>query len=467
MFTSDIQMKDEIKVIKLMQQESLKVDSIHSQIGQDLESLKAELLKALNNENTYLDINTPAIENKTVAIPLNKKSFSEIVDIANREISHDVSFRDILSNDDLIAVNNKVNSYVETFNKKHQLDNWDYAIGGGVGLFCGILDVLFVQKPLIPKTQFSQKFDGLFNQWTQSAINNLIPPDLAKLFEKSFKIGGADSRLAKDFVSPISGKFNPINHRFKSLNHDPILAFFIGALDVMNGTCTIIDNGSIKVLQTVRGASGDYNFFEALGMMIGHLASDVNTPSATGRRGMGIPAPLMGLFGTLNGLKINYEDKNGKIKITDIAKLSEWMYTQGYDFRHFLTMSIPVLISELLIRVLYILKEMKCNNKTFVDAFKETLPFNLSRRFRMLLNISYGTMVAVNAGKIALTNNILNANYTMWITFTWHTFHSLHWLLWAKNTELQKYIDSELSKELNELQLKIDELTEKAELLPI
>ncbi|MDD5229322.1 MAG: hypothetical protein PHN45_01415 [Methylococcales bacterium] len=451
-------MKDEIKVIKLMQQESLKVDSIHSQIGQDLESLKAELLKALNNENTYLDINTPAIENKTVAIPLNKKSFSEIVDIANREISHDVSFRDILSNDDLIAVNNKVNSYVETFNKKHQLDNWDYAIGGGVGLFCGILDILFVQKPPKPTILYSQKIDGLFNQWSQSAINNLIPPDLAKLLEKSCKIGGTDSRLAQDFISPISGKFNLINHRFKSLNHDPILACFIGALDVMNGTCTIVDNGSIKVLQTVRGASGDYNFFEALGMMIGHLASDVNTPSAIGNRGMGIPAPLMGLFGTLKGVKIGD---------ADIANLAEYMYVSGYDARHFLTMSIPCLIGELLTRLLYIIKEIKCNKKTFVDAFKETLPFNLSRRFRMLLNISYGTMVAVNAGKIALTNNILNANYTMWITFTWHTFHSLHWLLWAKNTELQKYIDSELSKELNELQLKIDELTEKAELLPI
>ena len=110
---------------------------------------------------------------------------------------------------------------------------------------------------------------------------------------------------------------------------------------------------------------------------------------------------------------------------------------------------------------------MKENRRGFYEVFKETLPFNLSHRFRMVLNISYGTMVAVNAGKVALTNNILDANYTMWIGFTWHTFHSLHWLVWGKSSELQKYIDDELSKELNDLQLKINTLTTNATSLSI
>jgi hypothetical protein len=85
----------------------------------------------------------------------------------------------------------------------------------------------------------------------------------------------------------------------------------------------------------------------------------------------------------------------------------------------------------------------------------------------MVLNISYGTMVAINAGKVAITKDILNANYTMWLAFTWHTFHSLYWLVWAKNTELQKYIDDELAKELSELQLKIANLAKEVEYLPV
>jgi hypothetical protein len=450
-------MKEELKVIKLMQQEAQAVESIHSGIAQDLQAIKAKLSQALEN-GSYLDKNT--LPNKTVqtATPLVKKSFSEIVEIANNEIPNEVGFRDILSNDDLIKIDYKINNYVESFNKKHQLDKWDYAIGGGTGLFCAILDVLFVQKPLKPTVSYSEKVNGLFNQWSQSAINNLIPPELAKTLEKSFKIGGADASISQGFTSAISGKFNPVNHRFKSLNHDPVLACFIGALDVMNGTCTIVDNGQIKVINTVRGASGDYSFFEALGMMLGHLASDFNTPSANGNRGMGIPAPLMGLFGTLKGVKVND---------VDIANLAEYMYVKGYDARHFVTMSIPVLINEILIRVLYITKEIKYNNRNFFEVFKETLPFNLSPRFRMVLNISYGTMVAVNAGKVAITKDILNANYAMWLAFTWHTFHSLYWLVWTKDTELQKYIDDELAKELSELQLKIANLAKEVEYLPV
>jgi hypothetical protein len=40
-------------------------------------------------------------------------------------------------------------------------------------------------------------------------------------------------------------------------------------------------------------------------------------------------------------------------------------------------------------------------------------------------------------------------------------------LVWAKDTELQKYIDDELAKELSELQLKIDDLAKEVEFLPI
>jgi hypothetical protein len=449
-------MKDEIKIIKLMQQKSCEVTSVHAEIDRDLHDIKKQLLEALEN-NGYFDKEISFQEVRKSSFPI-RKTYSEIVAIANNEIPSDVSFRDILNDNDLLRIDEKINKYVDIFNKKHQLDKWDYAIGGGTGLFCAILDVLFVQKPLKPTAKYSQKVDGLFNQWSQSAINKLIPPELSKSLEKKFKIGGADSSLAKDLLSSVSGKFNPINHRFKALNHDPVLAFFIGALDVMNGTCTIVDNGKIKILNTVRGATGEYGFFESLGMMLGHLASDFNAPSQNLNRGMGIPAPLMGLFGTLKGIKIGD---------ADIANIAEYMYVNGYDARHFVTMSIPVLINEIIIRVLYIAKEMKYSNKAFFDAFRETLPFCLSPRFRMILNISYGTMVAVNTGKVAITKNILNANYTMWMLFTWHTFHSIYWLLWDKSSELQKYIDNELRQELNELQIRISNLSKEAESLPI
>jgi len=449
-------MKNELKVIKLLQQETDAINSSHKEIDKELESIKQILLKA-KKEDSYFD-NDIFVDYK-IGKTINKdiaKDFSDVVNIADKEITQNIKFRDILTDNDLLAIDVKVDSYISIFNKKHQLDRWDYAIGGGTGVFCGILDVLFISKPEKPTVSYSKKVNGLFNQWSQNAINKLIPPELTSELEKIYKIGGADTSTTNGFTSPISGKFNPVNHRFKALNHDPVLAFIIGALDVMNGTCTIVDNGSIKTMGTIKGASGDYRFFKSLGKILGHLASDFNAPSAKGNRGMGIPAPLMGLFGVFKDVKINNHD---------ISKVAEYMYVNGYDARHFVTMSIPILINEVLIRVLYILKEIKYNKRTFFEVFKETIPLNLSPRFRMVLNLSYGAMVAVNTGKVAITKDILNANYAMWLVFTWNTLHSMRWLLWTKNTELQKYIDKELSKELEDLQLKISNLSRKVDAL--
>ena len=69
-------MKDEIKVIKLIQQEAGKVDSIHSEIESDLQNIKAQLLKALD-EDSYLDKTTVPVEIHTSTTPLTKKSFFE------------------------------------------------------------------------------------------------------------------------------------------------------------------------------------------------------------------------------------------------------------------------------------------------------------------------------------------------------------------------------------------------------
>lgn len=449
-------MNNELKVIKLLQQDIDSINVSHKEIDKDIKFIKNILLQA-QKEGSYFDneiITNSKIE-KNVTNDVTK-NFWDIVNIANKEIPHEIKFRDILTDDDLLIIDKKVDSYIDIFNKKHQLDRWDYAISGGTGVFCGILDVLLISKPEKPTVRYSKKVNGIFNSLSQSAINKLIPPELTSELEKIYKIGGADSSTKRGLTSPISGTFNPINHRFKALNHDPVLAFIIGALDVMNGTCTIVDNGSIKTMGTTKGASGDYSFFEALGKILGHLASDFNAPSAKGNRGMGIPAPLMGLFGVFKDLKINNQD---------ISKVAEYMYVNGYDARHFVTMSIPVLINEILIRVLYILKEIKYNKRSFFEVFKETIPFNISPRFRMLLNLSYGAMVAVNTGKVVITKDILNANYAMWLAFTWHTLHSLRWLLWTKNSELQKYIDKETSKELEELQFRISKLSREVDVL--
>ena len=105
-------MKDEIKVIKLMQQEASKVNSLHSEIGSDLDAIKAQLLKAFE-DGSYLDENVSLPESKANSQFIVKKPFVEIVDIANVAIPNEVGFRDILSDGDLIKIDSKVNAYIE------------------------------------------------------------------------------------------------------------------------------------------------------------------------------------------------------------------------------------------------------------------------------------------------------------------------------------------------------------------
>lgn len=96
-------MKDEIKVIKLIQQEAQIIDSVHSKIQQDLQDIKKDLLKALD-DNIYLDDNIVSVEQNTDILILPKKTFSEIVDVADSLIQNEVNFRDILNDNDLLKI---------------------------------------------------------------------------------------------------------------------------------------------------------------------------------------------------------------------------------------------------------------------------------------------------------------------------------------------------------------------------
>ena len=85
------------------------------------------------------------------------------------------------------------------------------------------------------------------------------------------------------------------------------------------------------------------NLFEAIARVFLHMVSDVNTPA-------GLPAPFMALFNKLQFGKFLDHDT--------IADLVKSMYGQGYDFRHFCSMSIPVMITEVIVRVSYFAKRL-------------------------------------------------------------------------------------------------------------
>ncbi|UDV24984.1 hypothetical protein LJU42_25310 (plasmid) [Citrobacter freundii] len=119
--------------------------------------------------------------------------------------------------------------------------------------------------------------------------------DLSTKLSDLFPIGAPDSSISSDLVGAAGGVLSPTNHRLRALSHDPVLGIIFGIKDMLNGTCTVVQNGQIVVYPSSKGVTDETNIFRLIARMFGHLASDVNAPSAKGNRGMGLPAPFMGL----------------------------------------------------------------------------------------------------------------------------------------------------------------------------
>ena len=453
------------KTIKYVQGMAHKTEQMHQGIENDIDELKRQIMELdeydeVVNSEEYRATLEQERNRPVVSVPLERKPFAKIWREAQKAIEGDVYIYDILDNDDVEEWNNRIEEHVRDFNKEYSLDPWDYAIAGSCGLVAGLIDCLCVAAPMKPSTtKFTTHVDGVFSQGVQKAFNAILPPDFSHQLSKKFTIGSADtSASTKSSLLSYVGKLNPYNHRMKELSHDPILGFIIGAKDIINNTCTIVENGKFTVYHSIKPNVFDGNFFHAMGQMFGHLASDINAPSAKGNRGMGLPAPFMGLFGMLDNVELNGQS---------IGKNVEYMYVKGYDMRHFLAASIPLALMEVFLRVGYIVKEMRQNNKTFVTALSQTAPGNMHKKFRMMTAISYGVLCAINAGKVHVTQNILNLNYAAWLGLAWNGFHALKWALVDRQFAVWQLVEKKELERLGNTIADIEALEGQAASLPV
>lgn len=454
--------QEEMKAIHLLQKRSCTIEDSHKGISSDIENLKARLVilgadEIMQTDEFHQGKTTLLADMNCNKVPLTTTPLSEIYTEANYLHPNKIGLADILSIEDFHEAERRISTHVLDFNRRYNLDGWDYAIAGGCGLFAAMLDVLCVSAPPKPTAAFTQNVDGLFNRTVQNGFNKILPPDLSHMLSENFIIGAPDTSTTAGLLDAPAKALNPMNHRLRALSHDPIFGVLFGALDMMRGTCTTVVNGKIISIPTTHPPTGG-NVFQLIGRMLGHLLSDVNAPSARGNRGMGLPAPFMGLLRMLEGIPVG---------TSDFGKQVEWMYVNGYDFRQFVVTSIPMTIMEVLMRVFYVGKQMKVHNANFGETVLDTLPLRLNPRFRIMLALAYGTSSAVNAGKMYITQNILDANYASWMGLTWNGFHALKWALVDKHLKLWNEIEE---KELQNLQDTVEKLTameERATTLPI
>lgn len=457
--------ENEFKGIKLLQDGSEEIQESHVEIKNSIDEIKARLLK-ISQEHTGCDVTQSdehrilkerILQEGTQKTALREVSIEEIYAQARDKYRENITLDDILTIEDKKEVNYLIDKHISEFNLKYGLDLWDYAIAGSCGLFASMLDILCVSAPPSPTTSYDKKVDGIFNQWVQEAFNKFLTPEISEQLSTANKIGSADLSTIVNILNAPSKILNPTNHRLKELSHDPVLGLFFGIYDMMTSKVTIAGNGTLTSYDTnISPIEG--SIIDNIKRMLGHLLSDVNAPSAAGNRGMGLPAPFMGLLRMFDN--VNIGDIN-------IGKTVEYMYVKGYDFRQFVATSIPVAIMETLLRVFYIAKQMKVYNMSFLDAFLETVPLNLSPKFRMMLALAYGTFAGVNAGKVYVTNDILNANYAAWMGFAWNTFFALKWALLDKHLKLWGDLEKKQIAEIEDVIVKLDGLKSRAEFLNI
>ena len=454
--------KDEqryIKAVQLLQRRSDAIEEAQDGIGKDIRAIKKRLA-----ELGDVDTSTPDFKKRKQAHldamsepkKLPDVDSETICDEAEAEFPQDASLDDILTADDWAVVDKRIAAHIKDFNARYALDGWDYAIAGGCGLFAAMLDLLFVKAPATPTTEWTKEVGGVFNSGVQQAFNRLLPPNVSEELSK-LTIGGADSSTVDQLLGAPPRTLNPMNHRLRSLSHDPILGFLFGVLDMQRGTCTVAGSDGLKIYPTTVGPV-DGGLFPLLGRLFGHLLSDVNAPSANGNRGMGLPAPFMGILRMFDSLPVGD---------SDLGKQIEYMYVNGYDLRQFVATSIPVLIMEVMMRVFYAVKQVKRTGSPLGEALIDTIPLRMNPRFRMMLAMAYGTVAAVNGAKVYITKDILSLNYTAWLGLVWNGFHAIKWALLDRSLKLWGEVEQKEIEALERVVDQIDGLGDRAERLPV
>jgi hypothetical protein len=285
------------------------------------------------------------------------------------------------------------------------LSDIDYAIVGISATVASLLDFLIVS---IPKDinylgKYQQKGSN-FTGWLRSLgvdKDGKLNPFL-NWCENVCKVPYDQS------INPNIQGFNPRSHRLYSLGHDPLLGLIFGTLDILNGSMTTFDaNGNLQIVKTFDVTFNDKVFAPLL--WLGHIISDMCTK-------MGVPIPGWAF------LQILQFGSFGANKKT-IADISKWMYLNGYDLRHFLTMSIPVAVIEIVIRGYHYLSYLENPEQLQYPlhtsiASRELIQIQSNLKLHKMLFLSHAIAASGNAIKVfTYSGNPLAINLPQWLLF--------------------------------------------------
>lgn len=316
--------------------------------------------------------------------------------------------------EELIVLNETIDSIKEL---KPQCDKLDYILAASSGTLCGLIDIFFVGAPgqsslgNVTDKWIADKVKGfakLFHP-DHKDFDNL--PSAIRFLENKFKVS-YDQVGIGDAGREIF-ELSPKNHHFKSLSHNPsLLGLFFSILDQFDNTSHFITRGELIILkdahpgQELQGSNIVSKVFCGFVNWIGHIMSDVSGASgaaAKGNRGMGIPSPLWTWTNDIIAMKSKLGINSSEI-VKSINDLAITIYKNGYDVRYQIAQAIPVIINEMIIRIIYSIRRMykyfsdiKKGERTFSLMWKYCEPFS-NPTVKRMLTVAHGTFCLLDIG---------------------------------------------------------------------
>lgn len=325
-------------------------------------------------------------------------------------------------------------------------DKYDYMIAAFCGAAAGLVDVFFVGDPLTSRlgksvnnvadglvkkaARFFWDHDKRVNAKGKRAIFKDPPQTLSQCIsylEQSFPVP-YDARYAKDLVveeGVLSG-MRPANHHLLSLSHSPDpIGLIFSIIDQFTGCGTYVDKGHLiraiprktsNAIPYMQGSDLPSMLFCGFVNWIGHLLSDMAGASSTRQpgktgQGAGIPIPFYELF-----LFCDFGGEDGNTLADTMIKV----YEEGYDLRFGVTMAIPVLMEELMIKAIWTIRQKFIRKK----SWRESFPSSKHADLRIMLLVGNATLCAID-GVDAAARGIATGNV---VTFICH----LNLVGWAR-----------------------------------
>lgn len=292
---------------------------------------------------------------------------------------------------------------VQLLMKDDKCDKYDYLLATACGALGGMIDIFLVGAP----------GESKLSKWTDTQTDNVVMSFARKMGWTPRQGQEHNVKSAIGFLENGSGKSNfngfkvnydhknsvevqdlfkmsPKNHHMKSLAHSPDpIGLFFSILNQFTNTSTFINNGKLITIPTetyeLQGGNFIAKIFCGVANWFGHLMSDVAGSSGAKGRGSGIVMPFYELFGLCNFGKF----KGGE----DLSILATKAFEQGYDFRFGLSQSIPVVITDLTIRLIWSLRRHFQYGKPLNECIPST---NKHSTLRVMLLFGQGTLCVMD-----------------------------------------------------------------------